>query len=232
MQNLYLIPTYLAPDTQEQVLVPRLIELVKSLDIFFVENIKTARRFIASLKIGKVIDDITFHDLTKDSNYDDILTLMSQIEGDVGVLSEAGCPGVADPGAMAVDVAQQLRIKVHPVVGPSSILLALMGSGFNGQSFAFNGYLPIDKKERSKRLRELENISFRNGQTQLFMETPYRNRQLVEAICQSCNPNTKLSVALNLTAPDEYIKTQTVAKWKQTNTDFMHKKPAIFSFGR
>lgn len=232
MQNLYLIPTYLAPDTKDQVLVPQVIDLIKNLDIFFVENIKTARRFISSLKIGKVIDDITFYDLTKDSEYDDILTLMSQIEGDIGVLSEAGCPGVADPGAMAVDVAHQLHMKVHPIVGPSSILLALMGSGFNGQSFAFNGYLPIDKKDRAQRLRELENISFKSGQTQLFMETPYRNRQMLDSICKVCNPNTKLSVALNLTAPDAYIRTQTVAKWKQTNTDFMHKKPAIFSFGR
>jgi 16S rRNA (cytidine1402-2'-O)-methyltransferase len=232
MQNLYLIPTLLAPDTHEQVLPAEVVNKVSELNTFFVENIKSARRFISSLKIGKVIDDITFYDLTKDSNYDDILTLMSQLTEDIGILSEAGCPGVADPGAMAVDCAHQLGMKVNPMVGPSSILLALMGSGFNGQSFAFNGYLPIDKKERIKKLRELEKLSFQHDQTQLFMETPYRNKQMLEAIIQSCNPNTKLSIAVDITAPTELIKTQTVARWKQEKSIDLHKRPAIFSFGR
>lgn len=232
MQNLYLIPTLLAPDTHDQVLPPEVVNKVAELNTFFVENIKSARRFISSLKIGKVIDDITFYDLTKDSNYDDILTLMSQLSEDIGVLSEAGCPGIADPGAMAVDCAHQLGMKVHPIVGPSSILLALMGSGFNGQSFAFNGYLPIDKKERAKRIRELEKLSFQHDQTQLFMETPYRNNQMLESIIQSCNPNTKLSVAVDITAPTQVIKTQTVARWKQEKSLDLHKRPAIFSFGR
>jgi 16S rRNA (cytidine1402-2'-O)-methyltransferase len=232
MQNLFLIPSLLASDTKDEVLPPQVIAKVSELNTFFVENIKSAKRFIAGLKIEKVIDDITFYDLTKDSNYDDILTLMSQIGEDIGVISEAGCPGVADPGAMAVDVAHQLGIRVHPMIGPSSILLALMGSGFNGQSFAFNGYLPIDKKERTKRLRELEKLAFQQDQTQLFMETPYRNRQMLEAIISSCNPNTKLSIAADITAPSQYIKTQTVARWKQDKSIDLHKRPAIFSFGR
>jgi len=231
MNSIYLIPTVLAPETQQQVLPPEVIDSVKNLNVFFVENIKTARRFISSLKLGKVIDDITFHILTKNSQFEETFNIMASLTEDAGIISEAGCPGVADPGALAVEIAHQLNYTVVPLTGPSSILLALMASGFNGQSFAFHGYLPIDRKERVKRLKELERLSFSSNQTQLFMETPFRNNQMLDSILQHCNPNTKLTVSVNLTAPNAFSKTFSIGKWKtMKNLDF-HKQPAIFGFG-
>ena len=229
--KLYLIPTVLSPETQDKTLSPQVIEKIKELNIFFVENLKTARRFISSLKLGKIIDEITFYELSKDSNFDETFEIISQLQEDAGILSEAGCPGIADPGALAVDIAHQLNINVVPLVGPSSILLALMASGFNGQSFAFHGYLPIDKKERARRLKELERQALSSGQTQLFMETPYRNRQMLDTIIKTCNPNTKLTISANLTAEDAISKTMRVEKWKTTKDIDLHKKPAIFGFG-
>ncbi|MGR3812056.1 SAM-dependent methyltransferase [Jiulongibacter sp. NS-SX5] len=231
MKNLYLIPTVLAPDTQFSDLSPQVIEKIKELNVFFVENVKTARRFISSLKIGKVIDEITFHELTKDSDFDKTFELIHQIEEDAGILSEAGCPGIADPGALAVDIAHQLSINVIPLVGPSSILLALMASGFNGQSFTFHGYLPIDKKDRARRIKELERIAHTTGQTQLFMETPYRNRQMLDTICKACNANTKLTISADLTSADAISKTMRIERWKSFDGNRLHKKPAIFGFG-
>ena len=231
MKTLYLIPTLLAPDTQSSVLPAAISEKVSELNIFFVENLKSARRFISSLKLGKTIDEITFYELTKDSNYDAVFELINELEEDAGILSEAGCPGIADPGALAVEIAHQLSIKVVPMVGPSSILLALMASGFNGQSFAFHGYLPIDRKERVKRLKELERLSHTTGQTQLFMETPYRNRQMLDSIVNHCNPNTKLTISADLTAENALSKTQRVELWKREKTIDLHKRPAIFGFG-
>ncbi len=231
MKTLYLIPTLLAPDTQSSVLPAAIGEKVSELNIFFVENLKSARRFISSLKLGKTIDEITFYELTKDSNYDAVFELINELEEDAGILSEAGCPGIADPGALAVEIAHQLSIKVVPMVGPSSILLALMASGFNGQSFAFHGYLPIDRKERVKRLKELERLSHTTGQTQLFMETPYRNRQMLDSIVNHCNPNTKLSISADLTAENALSKTQRIELWKREKTIDLHKRPAIFGFG-
>jgi 16S rRNA (cytidine1402-2'-O)-methyltransferase len=231
MITLYLIPTHLAPDTKTDVLPEGLIEKVKELNVFFVENIKTARRFISSLKIGKVIDDITFYELTKKSKFDETFELMMNLTEDAGVLSEAGCPGIADPGALVVTIAHQLSYPVRPLVGPSSILLALMASGFNGQQFTFNGYLPIDRKERVKKVKELERLSHTTQSTQLFMETPFRNNQLFQSILEHCHPNTLLTVSVNLTAPEAYSKTYSISKWKEMkNLDF-HKKPAIFGFG-
>lgn len=230
MKLIYLIPTPLAPDSLST-LPPEAIEQVKNLNIFFVENIKTARRFISSLKINKVIDDITFHVLTKDSQFEETFDLMATLTENAGILSEAGCPGIADPGALAVEIAHQLNYRVIPLVGPSSIVLALMASGFNGQSFAFNGYLPIDNKERAKRIRELEKLSHISGQTQLFMETPYRNRQLFQALLENCHPNTKLTISANLTASDAFSKTLSISKWKEIKDLDIHKKPAIFGFG-
>ncbi len=231
MKTLYLIPTLLAPDTQSSVLPAAISEKVSELNIFFVENLKSARRFISSLKLGKTIDEITFYELTKDSNYDAVFELINELEEDAGILSEAGCPGIADPGALAVEIAHQLSIKVVPMVGPSSILLALMASGFNGQSFAFHGYLPIDRKERVKRLKELERLSHTTGQTQLFMETPYRNRQMLDSIVNHCNPNTKLTISADLTAENALSKTQRIELWKREKTVDLHKRPAIFGFG-
>ncbi len=231
MKTLYLIPTLLAPNTQSSVLPAAIGEKVSELNIFFVENLKSARRFISSLKLGKTIDEITFYELTKDSNYDAVFELINELEEDAGILSEAGCPGIADPGALAVEIAHQLSIKVVPLVGPSSILLALMASGFNGQSFAFHGYLPIDRKERVKRLKELERLSHTTGQTQLFMETPYRNRQMLDSIVNHCNPNTKLTISADLTAENALSKTQRIELWKREKTVDLHKRPAIFGFG-
>lgn len=231
MKTLYLIPTLLAPDTQSSVLPAAIGEKVSELNIFFVENLKSARRFISSLKLGKTIDEITFYELTKDSDYDAVFELINELEEDAGILSEAGCPGIADPGALAVEIAHQLSIKVVPMVGPSSILLALMASGFNGQSFAFHGYLPIDRKERVKRLKELERLSHTTGQTQLFMETPYRNRQMLDSIVNHCNPNTKLTISADLTAENALSKTQRIELWKREKTIDLHKRPAIFGFG-
>ncbi|KPM47194.1 SAM-dependent methyltransferase [Jiulongibacter sediminis] len=229
--KLYLLPTVLAPETQYKTLSPEVIEKIKELNIFFVENLKTARRFISSLKLGKVIDEITFYELTKNSNFDETFEIISQLPEDAGILSEAGCPGIADPGALAVDIAHQLDIEVIPLVGPSSILLALMASGFNGQSFAFHGYLPIDKKERARRVKELERLALTSGQTQLFMETPYRNNQMLDTIVKTCNPNTKLSISANLTGEGAISKTMRIEKWKQAKNIDLHKKPAIFGFG-
>jgi len=231
MISIYLIPTHLAPNTTTDVLPEGLVEKMKELNIFFVENIKTARRFISSLKIGKIIDDITFYELTKKSKFDETFELMMNLTEDVGILSEAGCPGIADSGALAVTIAHQLNYTVKPLVGPSSILLALMASGFNGQQFTFNGYLPIDRKERVKRIKELERISHTTQSTQLFMETPFRNNQLLESILEHCHPNTKLTVSVNLTAEDAYSKTFSISKWREMKGHDFHKKPAIFGFG-
>jgi 16S rRNA (cytidine1402-2'-O)-methyltransferase len=228
---LYLIPTVLAPDTAESVLSPQIKEIINTTDYFFVENIRTARRFISELKVGKVIDELTFFEVDKDTSIEQVRKYFKQIPQNqaIGVISEAGCPGVADPGAVAVKVAHQLGMKVIPLVGPSSILLALMGSGFSGQSFVFHGYLPIDKIERAKKIKSLENES-RKQQTQIFMETPFRNDSFLEDILTSCQPETLLCIACNITAPDELIQTKTINQWKIKKPD-LHKKPTMFLIG-
>jgi 16S rRNA (cytidine1402-2'-O)-methyltransferase len=225
--TLFLIPTILAPDTQETVLPPQIKAVVSELNVFFVEELRTARRFISSLKLNKVIDDITFYELNKDTPHDQTLTQLKKLKVDAGIISEAGCPGVADPGAVAVAFAHQLGHKVVPLVGPSSILMALMASGFNGQSFTFNGYLPIDKQLRIKSLKDLEQIAKKKQQTQIFMETPFRNNQLLEDILQNLNTETLLCIACNVTAKDEFIKTLRVKDWQKSKPD-LHKKPTIF----
>lgn len=206
---LYLIPTILASETLESVLSPQIKEVIKTTDYYFVENIRTARRFISELKVGKIIDELHFFEVDKDTNIEQIRKYFKQIPQNqaIGVISEAGCPGVADPGAVAVKVAHQLGIKVIPLVGPSSILLALMGSGFSGQSFVFHGYLPIDKIERAKKIKILETDS-RKQQTQIFMETPFRNDSFLEDLLNTCQPDTLLCIACNITAPDELIQTK------------------------
>lgn len=230
--TIYLIPTVLAPDTAAQVLPSEVIEAIKTLDIFFVENIKTARRFISSLKLGKIIDELTFITLDKKTPFEEAYNQVIELKGDAGIISEAGCPGIADPGALVVEIAHQLNLKVVPLVGPSSILMTLMASGFNGQSFAFNGYLPIDKKDRNNRIKELERLAFTTGQTQLFMETPFRNESLFKAILEQCNPSTKLTVSIDLTAPTAISKTHSIQKWRELGVPQMHKIPAMFGFGK
>ncbi|MER0440527.1 SAM-dependent methyltransferase [Emticicia sp. W12TSBA100-4] len=225
--TLFLIPTILAPDTQETVLPPQIKAVVSELNVFFVEELRTARRFISSLKLNKVIDDITFYELNKDTPHDQTLAQLKKLKTNAGIISEAGCPGVADPGAVAVGFAHQLGHKVVPLVGPSSILMALMASGFNGQSFTFNGYLPIDKSARIKVLKDLEQLAKKKHQTQIFMETPFRNNQLLEDVLQNLNPETLLCIACNVTDQDEFIKTLRVKDWRKSKPD-LHKKPTIF----
>ncbi|MEZ0451006.1 SAM-dependent methyltransferase [Sphingobacterium thalpophilum] len=227
---LYLIPVPLSEDAAPKSFTPFLIDTINSLDEYIVENEKTARKFLkqAGLKIPQ--SALIIHDYGKHAREkSDSSKFFSGLKRgkDVGLMSEAGCPGVADPGADIVAEAHKLGIKVVPLVGPSSILLALMASGFSGQKFAFHGYLPIDKNERSKKIKELENQSMREKQTQIFIETPFRNNQLLEDIIKTCKPATGLCIACNVTSGEEYIRTRTVAEWKKHKEDY-HKKPAIF----
>ncbi|MDR0831219.1 MAG: SAM-dependent methyltransferase [Prevotellaceae bacterium] len=227
--TLYLIPTTLGEGDLKNVLPDYNSAVVKGLRYFIVENLRTARRFIRQIDREIVIDDLHFSELNE---HTDLLQtdefLQPLLEGfDVGIISEAGCPCIADPGAAVVEAAQKNEIKVVPLVGPSSILLSLIASGFNGQNFAFNGYLPIDKKERTHKLKMLENRVLSENQTQIFIETPYRNNQLVQDIIGNLKPNTKLCVACLLTTENEFIKTLKVSDWKKISFDF-HKKPSIF----
>jgi len=230
MPVLYLIPTVLAEDTADRVLSPAIREVISHTDVFFVENVRTARRFISALKLGRVIDQLTFHDLDKETPATDTRQQLEELtrqNRDAGILSEAGCPGVADPGAVAVRIAHELGWRVVPLVGPSAILLALMASGMSGQSFVFHGYLPLDKHDRSRTLRHLEQEARRRQQTQIFMETPYRNNQLLKDVLAICQPDTQLCIASHVTAPDELIRTLPIRDWKTQLPD-LHKKPTVF----
>ncbi|MSP07436.1 MAG: SAM-dependent methyltransferase [Chitinophagaceae bacterium] len=204
---------------------------IQQCDAFFVENEKTARKYFKKLWKEMVIDDYTWHAIHKVEN--EQIHAFSQLlkQGkNIGILSEAGCAGIADPGQILVAAAQELGAIVKPYTGPSSLLLALMGSGMNGQNFHFHGYLPIDALERKKKIQALETEIKQTGVTQLFIETPYRNNQLFEAIVQNCHPSTKLCVAMELTGPNEWIKTQSVANWKNSKPE-LHKKLVVFLLG-
>jgi 16S rRNA (cytidine1402-2'-O)-methyltransferase len=204
---------------------------IQQCDAFFVENEKTARRYFKKLWKEMVIDDYTWHAIHKVEN--EQIHAFSQLlkQGkNIGILSEAGCAGIADPGQILVATAQELGAIVKPYTGPSSLLLALMGSGMNGQNFHFHGYLPIDALDRKKKIQVLETEIKQTGVTQLFIETPYRNNQLFEAIIQNCHPSTKLCVAMELTGPNEWIKTQSVANWKNSKPE-LHKKLVVFLLG-
>ena len=230
MPTLYLIPTPLADDTAPQVLPPTISEVVAATDAYFVENLRTARRFITELKTGRVIDETTIHLLDKDTPQADTRKQIQELmerKRNAGVLSEAGCPGVADPGAVAVRLAHDLGFRVEPLVGPSSILLALMASGMSGQSFVFHGYLPINRADRSRMVKQLETEARARRQTQIFMETPYRNNGLLTDLLATALPDTQLCIAANVTAPDALIQTKTIKQWKSSPPD-LHKKPTIF----
>jgi 16S rRNA (cytidine1402-2'-O)-methyltransferase len=204
---------------------------IQQCDAFFVENEKTARRYFKKLWKEMVIDDYTWHAIHKVEN--EQIHAFSQLlkQGkNIGILSEAGCAGIADPGQILVAAAQELGAIVKPYTGPSSLFLALMGSGMNGQNFHFHGYLPIDALDRKKKIQVLETEIKQTGVTQLFIETPYRNNQLFEAIIQNCHPSTKLCVAMELTGPNEWIKTQSVANWKNSKPE-LHKKLVVFLLG-
>ena len=224
-----MIPTVLAENTAHWVISPQVKEVIANTKIFLVENPRSARRYISSLKLGINIEELQLEVLDKDTPPEQVSRLMMPLlnGADIGVISEAGCPGIADPGALAVAYAHQKDIQVVPIAGPSSMFLALMGSGFSGQSFAFHGYLPIDKKERATALKKLEQESVREKRAQLFMETPFRNNQLLADALASLSPQTKLCIAKNLTAADELIQTKTIADWKNHPLD-LHKVPTVF----
>jgi 16S rRNA (cytidine1402-2'-O)-methyltransferase len=206
--------------------VKRAIDFI---DHYIVENEKTARKFIKAIHPEKVQASLKIATLNKHTEVAEHNSMiMPCLNGiNVGLMSEAGCPGVADPGAAIVKIAHEKGVQVVPLVGPSSILLAMMSSGMNGQSFAFNGYLPIDKSEKKTALKNFEKLSHDKNQSQLFIETPYRNNKLVEDILQALQPNTHLCIATDLTLPTEYIKTMRVADWKKTTVD-LHNRPTIF----
>ena len=227
--NLYLIPCPLG-DTPPLEVLPFLVKkAVEEIDHYIVEHEKNARRFIKSLVPRKSQPDLHFQIINKFTDTSEIPDMLNPcLEGmDVGVISDAGCPGIADPGAVVVAVAHTKGIKVIPLVGPSSILLAMMASGFNGQNFAFNGYLPIDKKERKTEIKRLERLSKEVDQSQLFIETPYRNNQILESLLNTLHPQTQLCIARDITLSSEYIKTQTAEAWKRTKVD-LDKRPTLF----
>jgi 16S rRNA (cytidine1402-2'-O)-methyltransferase len=227
--KLFLIPNVLAENTAQSVISPQVKEVIAHTKIFLVENLRTARRYISSLKLGVNLEEIHMEILDKDTPPETMSRLMQPLMNgaDIGIISEAGCPGIADPGAVAVAFAHHKGIQVVPLSGPSSMFLALMGSGFSGQSFAFHGYLPIDKKDRTTAIKKLEAESLREKRAQIFMETPFRNNQLLEDLLATLNPNTKLCIAKNITGSDEMILTKTANEWKKLPLD-LHKIPTVF----
>lgn len=227
--TLFLIPVPLADDAAHKSFTPFLVDTVNSINTYIVENEKTARRFLKEAGLKTPQSELLIHDYGKHKRGSSIAPFFKELnEGmSVGLMSEAGCPGVADPGADIVAEAHRRNIKVVPLVGPNAMLQALMASGFSGQSYAFSGYLPIDKGDRSKRIKDLEQMSQRYRQTQLFMETPFRNNQLLEEVLKNCQPNTLLCIASNINAADEYIKTLPISLWRKEKVD-LHKKPTVF----
>ncbi|MCL7988395.1 SAM-dependent methyltransferase [Sphingobacterium sp. lm-10] len=229
--KLFLIPVPLAEDAEKASYTLLHQEIIQSIDEYIVENEKTARRFLKQAGLKTPQSELLIHDYGKHTRekVDYTALFKGLISGkDVGLMSDAGCPGIADPGALVVAEAHKRGIQVCPLVGPSSILLALMGSGFNGQQFNFNGYLPIDKAARSRKIKELETISARDNSTQIFIETPFRNEQLLSELLRTCQQNTRLCIAWNLTGTDEHIISQPIARWKTLEGIDLHKKPAIF----
>lgn len=226
---LYLLPVTLGDTPVDKVLPPYNREIILNIKHFIVEDVRSARRFLKKVDPSIDIDGLAFYELNKHtppaaiSGY-----LQPLVEGNsVGVISEAGCPAIADPGADVVAIAQRKCLKVVPLVGPSSIILSVMGAGFNGQNFAFNGYLPIEPTERVRRLKELENRAYQENQTQIFIETPYRNQKLLEEILRVCRPQTRLCIAANITCDNEYIRTRSLREWKG-NLPELNKIPCIF----
>jgi len=227
--KLYLIPCPLG-ESAVHTIPPYVVEILHGLDVFIAERAKTARHFIKSTGPSKAFSELEFYELNKRSTPEEINTfLQDAIKGkDIGLLSEAGCPGVADPGAVIVNMAHRQGVEVIPLVGPSSILLALMGSGMSGQSFTFHGYLPVKKPDLAKELKRLEQLSGRFKQTQIFIETPYRSNSMLEELLKVLNPSTKVGVSTDLTLPSQYIKTMRVKDWKTNSLPDLHKRPTVF----
>ncbi|MCT4628674.1 SAM-dependent methyltransferase [Winogradskyella sp.] len=227
--TLYLIPTRLGDNPPLEVLPISIKKIIEDVDYYIVENEKTARRFIKRVSPSKSQPSLKLSVLNKYTTESERDTYLNAcLEGhSVGLLSEAGCPAIADPGSDIVSMAHRMDIKVIPLVGPSSIILALMASGMNGQSFCFNGYLPIDKSERKSKLKTLERLSAEHNQSQIFIETPYRNMKMLDDLANTLHPQTRICVACDLTLPTEFIKTMPAKAWKN-NTEDLHKRPAIF----
>lgn len=233
MAKIYLIPTTLGESRLETVLPPDHKNIIVSLSYFIVENIRTTRRFLKLVDKDINIDRLTFFELNEHTKSEDLLRYLEPAKDghDIGIISEAGCPGIADPGADIARIAHEKNIRVVPLVGPSSILLSLMASGLNGQNFAFNGYLPIKEPAKSKTIKMLESRVYTENQSQLFIEAPYRNLQLFSDLVRTCDPKTLLCIAVDLTLETEFILTKPVSYWRKNQPD-IQKRPAIFIIGK
>ena len=232
MAKLFLVPNVLSEGDWQNVLPAGVFSILTNTQFFIVENVRTARRFLKLVNKEIDIDRLTFFELNKYTQPTELPVFLNPIEQgfDIAVISEAGCPGVADPGADIVKIAHEKNITVVPVVGPSSILLALMASGLNGQNFTFHGYLPVKPNERIRTIASLEKQAKNGHQTQIFIETPYRNNQIINDILKTCYPSTLLCIAANITGDNEFIATKTIQQWKKNIPD-LHKIPTIFLIG-
>ena len=227
---LYLIPVTLGDDNINQVLPPKVVKIAQNIESFVVESEKSARHFLSTIKTAKPVRELTLNLLNEHTDDKTIPDLLKPLLAgqDVGLMSDAGCPGVADPGSKLVALAHQKGIRVLPLVGPSSILLSLMASGLNGQQFAFLGYLPVDKVQRTLKLKEIEKRAQTHNETQIFIETPYRNMHMLEALLSTCHANTRLCIASQVSLADELIMTKRISEWKQGILPDLHKKPTVF----
>lgn len=231
--KLYLIPSPLGERDFSCIFPSLNLEIINEIDTYIVEDLRTGRRFLKKMGIQKAIDDLEFFLLNEHTQGVDLNEYLKCCEEgkNVGLMSDAGTPCIADPGNVVVAKAHQLGIEVIPLIGPNSIVLALMASGFNGQNFTFNGYLPVEQDRREEELKFLESRVIKHNQTQLFIETPYRNNHLFQSILRVCQPNTRLCIACNMTTEEQYVKSQSVARWRKENID-LHKKPVVFVLGR
>lgn len=230
--TIFLIPTPLGEIDHGNSLPAYNEHIISTLDIFIVEEIRTARRFLRKAKYKKDFETVVFHLLNEHTKFEDLSGFLHDAEEgkSIGLLSEAGCPAVADPGAMIVKLAHEKSLKVVPLTGPSSIILSLMASGLNGQSFTFHGYLPIKPMERKTKIKELDRIVQRHSQTQIFIEAPYRNKQIIESLLENCSDQTLLCIASNITLPDESISTRTIREWRKIKPD-PGKRPTVYLLG-
>lgn len=227
--SLYLVPTPLGDTPVEQVIPSYNLQLLQQIDVFIVEELRTARRFLRKAGYMKDFETVTFHTLNEHTQPDEVFSYLDPTKTgkSIGLFSEAGCPAIADPGAMVVKLAHETGVKVVPLTGPSSIFLALMASGFNGQLFTFHGYLPVKGPERKIKIKELERLAQKEAHAQIFIETPYRNKQMIESLLETCNSNTMLCMASNITMPDESIITKSISEWRKKTID-PGKKPMVF----
>jgi 16S rRNA (cytidine1402-2'-O)-methyltransferase len=228
--SIYLLPTFLGESANINILSNWELDLVQHLSIYFTENEKSARRFLRKAGFTGDLNSIQLHRVDKDTKVEEQIQLLELLKAgnDIGLISEAGCPAVADPGSSLIRLAHDFNIPVIPVPGPSSILLLLMASGLNGQKFTFNGYLPVEKNLRVRAIKDLENLSAKSGTTQIFIETPYRNRALLDDILLHCNPTTSLAIGANITEVNGWVKTKSIVKWK-INVPDIQKIPSIFA---